>query len=143
MVGAFFMATKRYAEYRHINNPAVAAAYRRSFAYYTEERLLVSMFFYATACALFGGIFIVRYHPELILFAPVAAGMFAYYLHIGMQPNSPVQNPEQLYKQRGFFAYMVVSAIVFVLLMFISIPAMYDVFNVAPSRTQPLWTVGK
>ena len=108
MVGAFFMAMKRYAEYRHIGDPRVAAAYRRSFAYYTEERLLVSLFFYATACALFAGIFIVRYHLELILFAPLAAGMFAYYLHLGMLPNSPVQNPEKLYRQRGFFAYMVV-----------------------------------
>jgi 4-hydroxybenzoate polyprenyltransferase len=33
MVGAFFMAMKRYAEYRHIGNPEVAAAYRRSFKY--------------------------------------------------------------------------------------------------------------
>ena len=41
MVGAFFMATKRYAEYRHIGDPAVAAAYRKSFQHYTEERLLV------------------------------------------------------------------------------------------------------
>src|SRR5439155_25398592 len=48
MVGAFFMAMKRYAEYRHIGNPEVAAAYRRSFKYYTEERLLISRFFYAT-----------------------------------------------------------------------------------------------
>jgi len=143
MVGAFFMATKRYAEFRHINNPAVAAAYRRSFAFYTEERLLVSMFFYATTCALFGGIFIVRYHLELILFAPVAAGMFAYYLHIGMLPDSPVQNPEKLYKQRGFFAYMIASAIVFIMLMFTSIPRLYSVFNVDATKAEPLWTIGK
>ena len=32
MVGAFFMAMKRYAEYRHIGNPEVAAAYRKSFS---------------------------------------------------------------------------------------------------------------
>jgi 4-hydroxybenzoate polyprenyltransferase len=56
MVGAFFMAMKRFAEYRHIGDPKVAAAYRRSFAYYNEERLLVSLFFYATTCALFAGI---------------------------------------------------------------------------------------
>ncbi len=31
----------------------------------------ISLFFYATACALFAGIFIVRYHLELILFAPL------------------------------------------------------------------------
>ena len=142
MVGAFFMAMKRYAEYRHINDPRVAAAYRRSFKYYTEERLLVSLVFYATACALFAGIFIVRYHLELILFAPLAAGMFAFYMHIGMKPNSPVQNPEKLYKQRAFFAYMVFSTVAFVLLMFTSIPVLYDLFNVNPATTQPLWTLG-
>jgi len=142
MVGAFFMAMKRYAEYRHIGDPRVAAAYRRSFEYYNEERLLVSVVFYATACALFAGIFIVRYHLELILFAPLAAGVFAYYMHLGMLPDSPVQNPEKLYKQRGFFVYMVVSALAFVLLMFTSIPPLYDLFNVAPVLMDPLWTLG-
>jgi 4-hydroxybenzoate polyprenyltransferase len=142
MVGAFFMGMKRYAEYRHIADPKVAAAYRHSFAYYTEERLLVSLLFYATTCALFAGIFIVRYHLELILFTPLAAGMFAYYLHIGMLPNSPVQNPEKLYRERGFFAYMLLTTVVFVLLMFTSIPGIYQLFNVDPAGTQPLWTLG-
>jgi 4-hydroxybenzoate polyprenyltransferase len=142
MVGAFFMGMKRYAEYRHIGDRRVAAAYRHSFAWYTEERLLVSVLFYATTCALFAGIFIVRYHIELILFTPFAAGMFAYYLHIGMQPNSPVQNPERLYRQRGFFAYMVFATVLFVILMFTSIPLLYDLFNVEPASMDPLWTLG-
>ncbi len=143
MVGAFFMAMKRYAEYRHIGNPEVAAAYRASFAYYTEERLLISLFFYATACALFAGIFVVRYHPELILFAPFCAGLFAYYMKLGLQPDSPVQNPERLYKQRGFLVYLVVCTVTFIVLMFTSIPKLYDVFNVAPSGVSPLWTLGQ
>ena len=46
MVGCYFMAIKRYAEYREIGDPARAAAYRKSFAYYTPERLLVSIIFY-------------------------------------------------------------------------------------------------
>ncbi len=142
MVGAFFMATKRYAEYRHIANPAVAAAYRKSFRYYTEERLLLSIVFYATSSALFAGIFIVRYHLELILFVPLAAGMFTYYLKIGMRPDSPVQNPEKLYTERGFFAYLVVSFGLFVFLMFTSIPALYSWFNVDQSKAQPLWVIG-
>jgi 4-hydroxybenzoate polyprenyltransferase len=142
MLGAFFMAMKRFAEYRHINDPRVAAAYRRSFQFYTEERLLVSLFFYATTCALFAGIFIVRYHLELILFTPIGAGVFAYYLKIGLLPNSPVQNPEKLYKQRGFFLYMVFATLVFILLMFTSIPGLYDLFNVDPARMEPLWTLG-
>src|SRR5688572_30108108 len=41
MLGAFFMAVKRYAEFRHIGDPQTAAAYRASFAFYTEERLLL------------------------------------------------------------------------------------------------------
>lgn len=142
MVGAFFMAMKRYAEYRHIGNPEVAAAYRRSFKYYTEDRLLISLFFYATTCALFAGVFIVRYHIELILFAPLAAGLFAYYMKIGLQPDSPVQNPEKLYREKGFFAYMIVCTVAFVFLMFTSIPALYHLFNVESSGVSPLWTIG-
>jgi hypothetical protein len=142
MVGAFFMATKRFAEYRHIGDPEVAEQYRKSFGYYTEERLLVSMFFYATMCALFAGVFIVRYHVELILFVPVAAGFFAYYLKLGLQDDSPTQNPEKLYKEQGFLLYMMLSMILFVLLMFTNIPALYDLFNIAASPLSPLWTLG-
>ena len=142
MLGAFFMAMKRYAEYRHIGDRTIAATYRRSFAHYTEERLLISLLFYATACGLFAGIFIVRYHPELILFAPLGAGLFAYYMKLGLQPNSPVQNPERLYRERRFVAYLVLCFAVFVVLMFTSIPKMYEIFNVAPSGTEPLWILG-
>jgi len=142
MIGAYFMAMKRYAEYRSIGDAAVAASYRRSFAHYNEERLLISIVFYATACALFAGIFIVRYKIELILFVPFAAGVFSYYLRLGMKPDSPTQNPEKLYRERGFVVYLLVSLTVFVLLMFTSIPPLYDLFNVEQARTSPLWTVG-
>jgi 4-hydroxybenzoate polyprenyltransferase len=142
MVGAFFMATKRFAEYRHIGDPEVAEQYRKSFGYYTEDRLLVSMFFYATMCALFAGVFIVRYHVELILFVPLAAGFFAYYLKLGLQDDSPAQNPERLYKERGFLLYMTLSVTLFVLLMFTNIPMLYDLFNIGASSLSPLWTFG-
>jgi len=143
MLGAFFMAMKRYAEYRHIGDPRRAAEYRRSFKFYTEDRLLVSVFFYATTCALFSGIFIVRYHLELILFAPIGAGVFAYYLQIGLKPNSPVQNPEKLYRERGFFVYMVTATVLFVVLMFTSIPGLYQLFNVDAVTMEPLWILGR
>lgn len=142
MVGAFFMATKRFAEYRHIGDPEVAEQYRKSFGYYTEDRLLVSMFFYATMCTLFVGVFIVRYHVELILFVPAAAGFFAYYLNLGLKDDSPVQNPEKLYKEWGFLVYMILSIVLFVLLMFTNIPALYNLFNIGPSPIAPLWTLG-
>lgn len=143
MAGAYLMATKRYAEYRHIGNPDVAASYRRSFRHYSEERLLVSMFFYAVAAALFGGIFILRYHLELILSVPAVAGLFAYYLQLGMLADSPAQRPEALYRHRGFMTYLTVCFVLFVTLLFIRIPRLYDWLEVEPTTMRPLWTFGQ
>ncbi len=98
--------------------------------------------FYATACALFAGIFIVRYHLELILCVPLAAGLFAYYLNVGLREDSPAQKPEKLYRERGFVAYVALCFVIFVLLMFTSVPALYSLFNVESAGTHPLWTVG-
>lgn len=143
MAGAFFMAAKRWAEYKSINDPEAAAAYRRSFKWYNLDRLMVSMFFYAITCALFLGVFIVRYHLELILSMPFIAGFFAMYLHVTFLPDSPVQAPEHLYKQKGLMIYLVICAVVFFGLMFTNIPAMYELFNVEQTTISPLWTIGK
>jgi hypothetical protein len=142
MLGAFFMGTKRYAEYRHLGDRVIAEAYRRSFRRYDEHSLLISVLFYATSCALFAGIFIVRYHLELILAVPLAAGFFAAYLRIGLQPDSAAQQPERLYRQRGFVVYTTLTAAFFAVLMFTRIPALYEWFNVTPSSVEALWTLG-
>jgi len=141
MVGAFFMAMKRFAEYREIGDATVAGRYRRSFKYYDADRLLISLFFYAIAGALFSGVFIVRYHVELILAIPFVAGFFAYYMKLGLQERSPVQNPERLYRERGFLLYAVLTLVVGSLLMFTSIPALYDMLNIELVKTPPLWTL--
>jgi 4-hydroxybenzoate polyprenyltransferase len=139
MAGAFFMATKRFGEYRRIGDPVRAARYRRSFAHYTEERLLVSMMFYVTACALFSGVFIVRYHLELVLFAPFAAGFFAYYLKLGLKTDSPAQHPERLHRERGFLLYTMGIALLFIVLMFVRIPVLYEWFKVEATGSGSLW----
>src|SRR5690606_25239811 len=54
MIGCYFMALKRFAEFRNIDDPARAAAYRSSFAWYTADRLIVSVMFYAAAMLFFG-----------------------------------------------------------------------------------------
>ena len=141
MVGAFFMATKRFAEYRSIGDPARAAAYRGSFQYYDESKLLVSMFFYATAAALFLGVFIVRYRLELLLSVPLIAGFFSYYMHVALKPESPTQAPETLYRETGLMVYLFVCIAAFVLLMFVRISALYKWFNVSPSTIQSLWEI--
>ena len=142
MAGAFLMAVKRYAEYRHIGNPEVAAAYRRSFRHYTEERLLISTLFYAVVGAVFGGIFIVRYHIELVFCAPLIAGLFAYYLKLGMLADSPAQRPERLYRHVGFMAYVVACLVAFGVLLFTRIPSLYQWLEVEPTTMRALWHVG-
>lgn len=137
--GAFFMGAKRFAEYRMINNVDLAGKYRSSFKYYDEDKLLLSLFFYSTGCSFFFAIFIIRYHLELILSAPLIAGFFAYYVKVMFRPDSPVQNPEKLYREFGFISYAVLSVIVFVFLLYTSIPALYDLFNISPSKMAPLW----
>jgi len=143
MLGAFFMATKRFAELRHIANPARAAGYRRSFAHYDENRLLASMVFYVAACAFFSGIFIVRYKLELLLCAPAVAGLFSFYFLLGVRKNSPVQSPEKLYRVRGFVLYGLFTLVLFVALMFAKIEPMYDLFNCEPSHVEPLWSISR
>lgn len=142
MAGAFLMAVKRYAELRHIGNREVAAAYRRSFRHYTEERLLLSSVFYAVVGAVFGGVFIVRYHLELVFSAPLIAGLFVYYLHLGMLGDSPAQRPERLYRHGQFMAYVATCVLVFVVLLFTQAPALYDWLEVEPSSMRTLWRVG-
>lgn len=139
MVGAFFMATKRFAEYRWINDPEVAASYRKSFRAYTEESLLISMFVYAIASALFLGVFIVRYRLELILSFPLLAGFYGYYLYVGLKPNSTVQNPEHLYREKGLMVYLILCLAVFLILMFWDVPGLYEYFNVMKPEVKTLW----
>ncbi|MBI4524925.1 MAG: UbiA prenyltransferase family protein [Deltaproteobacteria bacterium] len=139
MIGAFFMAAKRFAEYRCIAHTGTARAYRASFRYYDEQKLLVSMCFYTTCFALFLGIFIIRYHLELILIVPLVAGFISYYLHIAFKEQSAAQSPEHLYREQGLMAYLAICLAVFVVLMLVEIPVLYDWFNVPPSQVSPLW----
>ncbi|MCI0381242.1 MAG: UbiA family prenyltransferase [Gemmataceae bacterium] len=139
MIGAFFMAAKRLAEYRSIGDRAVAGAYRGSFRHYDQEKLLISMFGYTTSFALFLGVFIIRYHLELILIFPLLAGFMCYYLYVSFKQGSAAQSPEKLYREKGLMIYLVLCLAVFFVLMFTNIPVLYEWFNVPPSPVAPLW----
>jgi 4-hydroxybenzoate polyprenyltransferase len=129
MIGCYFMAMKRFAEYRDIADPARAAAYRRSFAFYTEERLLVSVMFYGSAAMLFLGAFVMRYRLEIIISFPLVALVMAVYLMLAYKPNSPVQRPEGLYREPILMASVVTCAVLMVALFFVDIPALKTVFS--------------
>jgi 4-hydroxybenzoate polyprenyltransferase len=141
LIGAFFMASKRFSEYRHINDSDVAAEYRKSFRYYEEKTLLVSMFFYATLFGLFFGIFILRYHFELILMTPLIAGFISYYVKISFNKESAVQSPERLYREKVLMAYAGLCVLCFFILLFVNIPIMYKWFNVSQPQLPSLWVI--
>lgn len=129
MLGAFFMGTKRFAEYRTIDNPQVAAEYRSSFGFYTEKILLLSLIYYSVAFGLFFGIFLTRYRAELILSLPLVSGLFAWYVHIGFEQDSAAQYPERLYKETGFTLYAVLCALFMIALLFFDFPIIEQVFQ--------------
>ncbi|MCC9137791.1 UbiA prenyltransferase family protein [Pontibacter silvestris] len=122
MGGAFLMATKRFAEYRLIGDPERAGLYRRSFRFYTENSLLISMFFYALTSAFFLGIFLIKNRLELLISFPFFALLFAWYLKIGLLKDSPVQGSEKLYTRKWFMLYVVFFSALLVALMFVDFP---------------------
>ena len=129
MIGAFFMSVKRYAEYRRIGNAIVAEKYRKSFSYYNQHRLILNMVYYASAFGLFFGIFLVRYRIELILSVPFLAGFISMYMQLGFLEDSPAQYPERLYKQKGLVLYISCCLILILLLLFIDIPIVGQIFR--------------
>ena len=130
MIGCYFMAAKRFAEYNDFQRVGDdAARYRKSFAHYTSERLLVSIMFYASAAMLFFGAFIVRYRLELILSFPLVAVFMAMYLHLAFRPDSPVENPEKLYRERGLMVVLIACVVVMTVLLLVDLPFLGDVFS--------------
>ncbi len=128
MVGCYFMAIKRFAEYRHIGDRSRAIAYRRSFAGITEERLLISIVFYASAAMLFFGAFAMRYRIELIVSFPLIALVMAIYLAVGFRPDSAAQRPEGLYREPALMAAVVACTVLVAILLFTDLPSVSRVF---------------
>ncbi len=124
MGGAFLMSTKRFAEYRFISNHELAGKYRQSFRFYTEERLLIATVFYALCSSFFLAIFLIKHRIELLISFPFLALLFAWYLHIGFEKNSIVQNPEKLYRKKGFMLYVFFLSVLLVVLLKIDIPVL-------------------
>jgi 4-hydroxybenzoate polyprenyltransferase len=131
MIGCYFMAIKRFAEYRALRATGGGAGYRRSFSFYDERRLLVSITFYGSQATLFFGAFIMRYRLELILAFPLAAWVMATYLALAFKDESAAQHPERLYREPWLMFAVVACTLVMLLLLFVDVPLLHRIF--APS----------
>jgi 4-hydroxybenzoate polyprenyltransferase len=127
MLGAYFMALKRFSEYRQIGRDS-AVKYRRSFEFYNEQSLLTSVLFYAATAMLFFGAFIMRYRMEMVFAFPFIALLMAVYFQLAFQEDSPVQNPEKLYREPRVMALLAVCCFVLVAMLYIDLPWLTRVF---------------
>jgi decaprenyl-phosphate phosphoribosyltransferase len=132
--GAFLMAVKRFAEFRTIGDHAIAGLYRKSFIRYSEKSLLASCVFYAMSASLFLGVFLVKHRIELILSFPFIAGLFTWYLRMGLEEDSAAQHPEKLLKERGLMIYVTFLTILMGVLFLVRIPALQKLLQGAFSE---------
>jgi 4-hydroxybenzoate polyprenyltransferase len=127
MLGAYFMALKRFSEYRQIGRDS-AVKYRRSFEFYNEQSLLTSVLFYAVTAMLFFGAFIMRYRMEMVFAFPFIALLMAVYFQLAFAEDSPVQNPERLYREPRIMTLLAVCCVVMVAMLYINLPWLARVF---------------
>jgi 4-hydroxybenzoate polyprenyltransferase len=129
MVGCYFMAIKRYAEVRQLADANSLAAYRRSLAYFTPERMLIAIMFYSAAAMLFFGAFIIRYRLELVLSFPLVAIVMAAYLELGFRADSAAQHPERLYHEPKLMVAVTVCTVVMITLMYVDLPVLHALID--------------
>ena len=126
MSGAFLMATKRFAEYRMIGNPETAGLYRRSFKYYSEKTLLASALFYSLVSTFCLGVFLIKYRIEYLLCMPLVFLLYSYYVAMAFDPDSAVQRPEKLFKEKTLMFMVFVIIIAFTALTFVNVDFLHS-----------------
>ncbi len=127
MLGAYFMGLKRFSEYLQMGYES-ARRYRKSFASYTQYSLLTSVLFYAAASMLFFGAFIMRYRMEMIFAFPFIALLMAAYFKLAFRHDSPVQNPEKLYREPRLMVLLTLCSTVLVITSFVRFPWLAQIF---------------
>ncbi len=130
--GAFLMNSKRLAEYRDImisDGAEILGRYRRSFRYYTENRLSVANLVYALSCAFFMAIFLIKHRIEYVLLFPCIVLLFAVYYALALQPDSVARKPEKLYRSWAVILSALLTAAVFTLTTVTDIPSLEFLSN--------------
>jgi 4-hydroxybenzoate polyprenyltransferase len=137
MAGCYFMAIKRFAECRDLRASASLVAYRKSYRWYNEQNLLVSILFYGSLAMLFLGAYMGRYRLEMALAFPLVAVVMAVYFALAFKPDSAAQRPEGLLREPWLIAAVILCAAVMIALLFIDLPWLHQMFHptvVAPRR---------
>lgn len=130
--GAFLMSMKRFSEFRLILKTEGEEAlhkYRKSFKYYTADKLLLFSFLTSLMVSFFFSAFIIKYKSEYLLLFPFISFLLTYYLYLSLQKNSIVQTPEKLFKNYGLNLILLISLVAFIILSLYDLPFTKDLIN--------------
>lgn len=128
MGGAFLMSAKRLSEFRDIAaGPGVELLhrYRPSFRHYTEEKLTISCFLYATLAAFFIGFFLAKYRVEYLLSLPAFGALFTIYFSMSLRQDSAAQRPEKLFRARGLMLVVGITVSLLLVLTLVDLPFLH------------------
>jgi 4-hydroxybenzoate polyprenyltransferase len=123
--GAFLMAAKRVSEHRAIveaGGTASLAAYRPSFAVYTQSSLVTSCLVYAQGFAFMMAIFLLKYRIEYLVVIPLFIALFAGYMRLALTPDSAAARPEALMRHPAMLIGAAVTMALFGVLTFVDLP---------------------
>ena len=116
--GMFLMAAKRFGELRFLKDHERAAKYRRSFKYYTEEHLLLSMIAAAVCFSFLLGALSFKYSVDVMVILPFLVIWVVWFFHLACQNNTIVKDPERVFEKKMFVTFSLLTLILFVYLFF-------------------------
>jgi 4-hydroxybenzoate polyprenyltransferase len=123
--GAFLMAAKRVSEHRAIaqaGDQRALAAYRPSFAVYTQSSLVTSCLVYAQGFAFMMAIFLLKYRIEYLVVVPFLVALFASYMNLALTPDSAAARPEELMRKPAMLLGAALTMALFGVLTFVDLP---------------------
>ena len=114
--GAFLMTGKRLAELRQLGD--LAGRYRPTFRAYSLRGLCVVQLLYAGAGFAALARLVATQRPEVLPALPLVAALLGWAFKMTFEPESPLIDPEHLYRRPVF---LLVAILVFVLLVYLAL----------------------
>lgn len=122
-IGAFTMSMKRVAEYRIFQSREEAVAYRKSYAFYTTNTLILSAFIYGLLTIFGITILMLKYKAELIILMPFLIGWMGWYFLMGLEHNFDIIYPEKLIFNKIFIGLLILLILMCLILLNTNIPS--------------------
>jgi len=112
-LGCFLMSCKRLSEKRYFANYKNIAKYRITIFKYSENQLLLQIFFYSIISLLLLSNILILINSNFLIFIFCAVLVYLEYFNLALNMSYSSQEPESLYKEKILMLMCTVSAISF------------------------------